>query len=267
MLLVKYDGETKDVRWTRLWGYFQSEYATALAINPSGDILMAGNTTSLDPAGETDIVLLTWSPSGELLAARAWGREGYSETVAALAVDATGVTIGGTLDPGDGTDALVVRLDGSGNQRWARTSGILGPDGFAAVLAGTGGDVVVAGTLAGGGTGDQGLLACFDATGALLWDRAWSETPSRIGALSLAGGLLVIGGGAEMAAGGWQSGIVSPQPVADCGLTPEGYLINTPVSSLLFPTGVGQAPTGYTEDTGGGDYDALLLRYTPGSTI
>jgi len=267
VLLVKYEAGSGDWLWTRMWGFSDNEAGTAVAIDAAGHILVAGTTDSLDPALNTDLVLLKYDQAGNLLSSLAWGSPGIDEQCSALSADATGVTLAGSITGTLSEEALVVRFDTGGTQLWARSIGGETTDRGVAVTARPAGGVALAGILDEGGVLPRATLAFFDTGGGLVREQVWTEAPSGLGTLVLDDGMYILGGSAADNSGNWLVGSSEVTVLGDRSLTPAGYSINTPPSSLLFPSGTGSVPVGYVEDSGGGGSDALIIRYIPGSTI
>jgi len=75
LALLKYstDGE---LLWAKSWGGSGKEGPTGMAVGESNNILIAGATDSFG-AGNMDVVLLEWNPSGTLMHAVSWGTSAW----------------------------------------------------------------------------------------------------------------------------------------------------------------------------------------------
>ena len=71
IFLTKYDKNLNQL-WYHTWGGPETESARAIAVGDDGLIYLGGNTTSFG-SGELEVVLLKYSPAGELLAHKTWG--------------------------------------------------------------------------------------------------------------------------------------------------------------------------------------------------
>lgn len=108
IFLLRYDRQLRLV-WEQLWGGARGESARAVEVAEDGDILIAGSTGS-HGAGGDDIVLLRYSPEGEL---RWWGVWGGPEqdVLHGMAIAGEAVyLVGNTDSSGRGqADALIIR--------------------------------------------------------------------------------------------------------------------------------------------------------------
>lgn len=115
IFLRKYDKKLRMV-WERVWGGAKSESARAVAVDTSGNVLVAGETGS-EGAGGLDFVLLRYSPAGNLQWARTWGGP-EDEGALGIALHGGSAFIAGkTRSFGNGGDeALLVAVDGATGQ-------------------------------------------------------------------------------------------------------------------------------------------------------
>ena len=139
------------------------------------NIYVAGETTGFG-AGDRDLLLLKYDPSGSLVWQRTWGGPGYDWSPrSAVAVDSSGnvYVIGTTPSFGAGKgDVLLLKFDPSGNLLWQRTWGGSEPDAGLGLVLDSSDDVYIKGLTRSFPGADHALfLVKFDSFGDLLWQR------------------------------------------------------------------------------------------------
>jgi hypothetical protein len=115
IILLKYDKRLAPV-WERTWGGVAGESARAVAVDRSGNVLVAGHTFSRG-SGESDIAVLGFDSAGNLLWEQLWGGPLHDEA-RALVVDGdfaylAGETRNATAGMNDG---LLLRFRASSGQ-------------------------------------------------------------------------------------------------------------------------------------------------------
>ncbi len=110
IFLRKYD-KALNLVWERLWGGRGGESSRALAVDADGDIVVAGHSDSCG-SGANDVVLLRYSPEGELRWARLWGGSAI-DSVGGIALFGPYAYLGGeTFSFGAGdNDALLIKAN------------------------------------------------------------------------------------------------------------------------------------------------------------
>ncbi|MCC5830684.1 MAG: SBBP repeat-containing protein [Phycisphaeraceae bacterium] len=156
--LVKLDPEGNFL-WQRQFGSITTDYVFGVAVGPSGDIHVTGNTYgdfyAANLGTESDVFVSRWNTSGELV----WGTQFGSEVMDygfAIVVDGldqifvAGTTWGtlGTSSYGGG-DAYLAQLDASGNLVSALQFGTPEWDQAYGLTVDTDGRVIVAGSTQG----------------------------------------------------------------------------------------------------------------------
>jgi hypothetical protein len=164
--LSKFDQYGQPI-WTRQFGTTNGTFAFAVAVDGSGNIVVAGGTGG-NLGGEvnhgfTDGFVAKFDPLGNHLWTRLIGDIG-DDVANAVAVDASGnvyvtgfissttvqtITFAPTGGSG-GLDAFVAKFDPSGVQQWMRQYGTFGNDSGEAIAVDASGNVYVAGTTDGG---------------------------------------------------------------------------------------------------------------------
>lgn len=190
--------------WLKQFGTLKIDEAHGLAIDPAGDIVVAGSTwDAFDECisgGMADIFLAKFDPTGD----RYWVRQmgtAYSDEAFGVAVDTQGFsyvtgytqgTLFGNKSAG-AWDAFIMRFDDTGAAVWVRQFGTSDMDIGRCVAVDRGGNCVAAGQTGGkldgnryAGNGDV-FLTKYDATGSRLWTRTFG-TPLRDDAFGVAVG-------------------------------------------------------------------------------
>jgi hypothetical protein len=111
IFVLKYD-KALNQQWEQVWGGPQGESTRSAAINPEGNILVAGETSSYGN-GENDIALLSFSPEGALNWSRTWGGEKSEGALEIVMVGWNALISGNTKSFGSGQDdAILLKVNG-----------------------------------------------------------------------------------------------------------------------------------------------------------
>ena len=195
--------------WTARAGGRLYDRGHAIREDAEGRLWVAGGTASAG-SGNYDMLLVTFSPSGELLREVTYGRAQYdiAEDLVFAANGDVLVTGYGDQEGSDPNDVCVVRFDAEGTQLWARR--IRNRKSFdygQAVLELDGGDLLVCGALTSPGTtqSDAWLLR-LDAEGQEIWtqnvgnldENEWASGMVRLSS----GEIVVVGSTRSHGAGG-----------------------------------------------------------------
>lgn len=180
--LTKFDGSGNRL-WTKQLGTASYDAGMSVAVDKSGNAIMAGHTTGNmvgSNAGHFDIFLAKYDGTGNFLWKKQLGTNGDDECYS-VAVDKSGnIFLGGFTDgdlggPNSGfTDAFLAKFDSSGNLIWSRQLGTATTDYGFSVTTDDSGHVFLCGVTAGdlGGSsagGDDLFLAKFDGSGNPVW--------------------------------------------------------------------------------------------------
>ena len=186
------------------------DFADAVAVDASGNILLAGVTEK--SFGDRDIFVRKYDAAGNLVWAREFGSRGSDDSVGGIAVDASGNvvvagssfgTLAGQTTAG-GADAFVQKYDASGTLLWTRQYGSNKNDGVRSIALDSSGNIVVGGGTFGALPGqassgnDDVFVQKFNAAGGLLWTRQYgsSNSDSATGIAVDASGNVLVGGNA-----------------------------------------------------------------------
>jgi hypothetical protein len=110
IFLLKYDKDLNLV-WERIWGGAGGETARSVEVDSDGNILIAGLTSSYGAGGD-DVVLLKYSPEGELIWYQTWGGA-LNEAIHGMAIDGDFVYLAGNTDSFSKgmNDALIIKAN------------------------------------------------------------------------------------------------------------------------------------------------------------
>jgi len=190
--------------WDTTWGGSDNEWASAIVLDTSGNIYLAGFTFSFG-AGSSDFVLVKYDSSGNFQWYRTWGGSDEDEAWA-IALDTSGniYLAGGTKSYGEGgVDICLVKYDSSGNFQWYRTWA----GGWAFAIALDSSDnIYIAGDTYSFGAGSSDMyLVKYDSSGNFQWYRTWGGSlrdGGRAIALDSSGNIYIAGNTESFGAGG-----------------------------------------------------------------
>jgi murein DD-endopeptidase MepM/ murein hydrolase activator NlpD len=190
VLLLKYDS-SGNLLWEKTWGGSSDEYATAVAVDSAGNILVTGGTDSFG-AGWFDVFLLKFDDSGNLLWSNTWGGGSFDvghdisfDTSGNVYVSAESYSF--NPDSND-SSAAILKFTAAGalvsSRIWA--SGIptvTGPvynGGYSLDIDGSG-NIISSGitwnyNLDHSPYQNSIFVVKYDSSGNLLWNRNWSGT-------------------------------------------------------------------------------------------
>jgi len=161
--------------WAHTWGGHDEESVAAVAADSEGAIYVAGGTRSFG-AGRSDVLLLKYAPSGEVIWARAWGGSNW-DVGRSVAVDASGsiYVCGNTDSFGAGYyDVLLLKYDSDGNLLWSKVWGGQEPEFVGSMTSDLSGNVYICGyTASFGYTFGPSFIVKYDPTGKLLWNKVY----------------------------------------------------------------------------------------------
>ncbi|HNW82957.1 MAG TPA: SBBP repeat-containing protein [bacterium] len=190
--------DSLDVLWTKVISYTENEKSTAMAVDNSGSIYVAGVTYGsiggdFKNQGEADLFLAKFNGEGEIVWARQWGSE-EDDVINSMAIDrddniyVTGRTTGefdGNMNIGK-TDFFVTKFNDKGTKKWTKQLGTDEHESAMAIATDSENNVIVAGAT--NGELDHcehaeidpehpyysdSFLMKFDGDGTKLWTRQW----------------------------------------------------------------------------------------------
>ncbi|HEX7313339.1 MAG TPA: Ig-like domain-containing protein, partial [Pyrinomonadaceae bacterium] len=263
-----------------------------VAVDAQGNTLVAATSTAAD-SGDTDITLVKYSPTGELLWSASYVGEGdYKDWASAVKTDADGnVYVAGTswaaAFPGSEYDIVVLKYNAAGQRQWARIyNGPIGHWDIAnALTLDSAGNVVVAGYSQGSTVEklfDEFITVKYDAAGNELWARRYST--QQIGdeaygvAVDASNNVYVTGTGYAQTNGATSRDIVTVKYDAAGakqwasrftgipGTPGPAPLPDNPVQNVAGGVGIDPSGNVYVfgaNNAGTSETDYLLLKYNP----
>ncbi|MFQ3583870.1 MAG: SBBP repeat-containing protein [Cyanobacteriota bacterium] len=205
----------RSVLWTQQFGTHHDDWATSMAVDQQGNILVSGYTEGTLPdqahSGRRDAFVRKYDPEGNELWTRQFGT-GYNDWAVSVAVDGRGDilvagftrgTLPGQMKVGEqDADAFVRKYDSDGNELWTHQFGTESEDKIISITADERGNILVSGLTSGalpGQThlgGEDAFVRKYDSEGNELWTRqfgtredeeAWDITVDGQGNVLVAG--------------------------------------------------------------------------------
>lgn len=181
-LTAKYD-TSGVIQWQRTLGDNNSEQSYGIAVdNSSGDVYIVGIESSGGVAGQ-NLLIAKYNSSGTIQWQRNLAAAGVSDEGYGIALDSSSnvYVVGKTNSSGSG-DALIAKYDSSGVIQWQRTLGGGGSEILRRVAVDSSGNSYVIGTtFSSGAGGSDFLIAKYDTSGVIQWQRAFGGTGTEEG--------------------------------------------------------------------------------------
>ena len=175
--IAKYNS-SGTLQWDRTLGGTNYEYFYGVTVDSSDNYICAGTTTS-DGAGGSDGFIAKYNSSGTLQWDRTLGGSGL-DNFWVVAVDSADniICVGQTRSDGAGAvDCLIAKYNSSGTLQWDRTLGGTGSEAFYGIAVDSSDNIICAGyTNSDGAGGGDGLIAKYNSSGTLQWDRTLGGT-------------------------------------------------------------------------------------------
>jgi Beta-propeller repeat len=210
IFLARYDSAGTQT-WVRQFGTVQDNWATGLASDGAGGVIVVGATDDNlggPNAGETDAFVARYDGTGSRVWIKQFGTSEYEEATAVVPDGAGGAYIGGNVwyanlgGPNAGReDAYLAHYDAAGNRIWIRQFGTSGVDRILALAVDGNGGLFASGRSGGilggpnSGVGDA-FVSHYNAAGVRSWVRQFGTRLSTF-ANALApdgdGGVIVAG--------------------------------------------------------------------------
>jgi hypothetical protein len=249
--------------WTNYAGLLNRDYARRIAVDPKGNVLVAGTWTW--PIDNSELTVIKYSPLGEPLWMKRFGRSG-DDFVTGMTVSTNGTVFltGGLATDGAAPPSfhfLTLALSADGALLWTNCYGgfTKGSGVPAAVTLDRDGNVIVTGGSVGevANEGDYATIK-YSSTGVPLWTNRFRLFGGRSGAQAIAvdsnSNVIVTGSGYSNGSSVYATVMYSK----------EGALIWTNVHSGWVANGVPQAVAvsdrGYVFVTASKDYDFLTMK-------
>ena len=173
LLVVKYTA-LGSVVWQRAIGGISSDDGIGIDVDAAGDVYVSGTTFSAG-AGNADTYVAKISNAGDVLWQRVIGGASTdSGGHVAVGTDASIYVTMRTASQGAGSfDAALIKYGTLGDIVWQRALGGVGSESAGQVVVDASGGVYVVGSTASQGAGSNDLLvAKYDSSGTVLWQKA-----------------------------------------------------------------------------------------------
>ncbi len=205
-LITKYS-TSGAIQWQRSLGGSGGDYGRDIAVDSSGNVYVTGYTLS-QGAGSSDALITKYNTSGTIQWQRSLGGSDFDYGYG-IAVDSSGnVYVAGiTLSQGaGGSDALITKYDTSGTIQWQRSLGGAGSEtGYGIAVDSSGNVYIVGRTNSQGAGGDDVLIAKYNTSGTIQWQRSLGGVGSDEGlgiAVDSSGNVYIVGRTNSQGAGG-----------------------------------------------------------------
>ena len=287
--------------WLRQFGTTGSDFARSVAVDPTGNVFVAGDTNGIlagqrYAGGDSDAFLAKYDASGDLVWQRQFGGPG-ADKINGIATDVagqvlvTGVATGAlpTNRSLGAADGFVGEFDNNGQRVWLRQFGSEGADFAYAVTPGRDGGSYVTGYTYGSLPGQvnsgniDGFLVHFDRNGNLAWLRQFGHDGAVFGyAVAVdSDGRVLVGGwsnqdlaSSDATVGPWRSFVRDFGPAGNGAFVRQFGVSDgeKPVSMAFARDGdvyVATSGTMTSADSTGGSHptassnDGLLVRFPP----
>ena len=263
-LIVKYNA-SGTIQWQRTLGGTDTEFGRGIAFDSSGNVYVAGSTRSTG-AGTYDFLIAKYNTSGTIQWQRTLGGTDRDEGQG-IAVDSSGnvYVTGRCQSAGAGSiDVLIAKYNTSGAIQWQRTLGGTDIDFSLAIAVDSSDNVYVTGYTDVAGLGQEFLIAKYNSSGTIQWQRTLGGTGSDIGygiAVDSSGDVYAVGQTTSAGAGNYDiliakynaSGTIQWQRTLGGTNREEGKGIAVDNSGNVYVTGL-------TESAGAGSYDLLIAK-------
>ena len=272
ILIAKYN-TSGVIQWQRTLGGTGFEYssvnANQAAVDSSGNVYVSG-TGNAAGAGSYDLVIAKYNTSGAIQWQRTLGGTS-SDQNGGVAVDSSGnVYITGNTNSlgAGGYDAVIAKYNSSGNIQWQRTLGGSNAEYGYGIAVDSSGNVYVSGkTNTSGAGGYDMLIAKYNSSGTIQWQRTLGGTSSDQGnsiEVDSSGNVYVVGdengGGQVIIVKYNNSGTIQWQRYLDGGSSELGWGMTIDSSDNIYINGV-------TRSEGNGNQNFLIVKYNTSGDV
>lgn len=174
VFLMSFSSKAQVPSWAHTWGGSNDDEGYCVAFDRNGNIYLAGYTRSFG-AGLSDVLLVKYDSSGNLLWQKTWGGSKEDWGIA-VAVDTSGnvYVAGGTKSFGAGwSDAFVLKVDSTGSLIWNRTWGGSSYEVAYDISFDNSGNIYLAAETYSYGNAGAAAVLKFNSNGDFLWSRTW----------------------------------------------------------------------------------------------
>ena len=196
-LIAKYNS-SGTLQWQRTLGGASNDLANGVAIDSADNIIIAAYSYS-EGAGSEDSLIAKYNSSGTLQWQRTLGGSDRERFIGVAIDSADNVIAAGFAksDGAGGEDILIAKYNSSGTLQWDRTLGGASNDAANGVAIDSADNIIVIGDAASDGAGgDDVLIAKYNSSGTLQWQRTLGGSDTDIGyavAIDSADNIIVVG--------------------------------------------------------------------------
>jgi uncharacterized delta-60 repeat protein len=266
ILLVKRDPNGV-LQWQRLMDGSESEVGESVTVDSSDNVYVTGYSAT-QSAGSIDTFIAKYNSSGNLQWQRILGSTD-TDRGSSISFDSLGnVYITGYSNgtPGGDNDLTIVKYDSSGTLQWQRILGGTGTNIGRSVSVDSSGNIYVAGyTTSEGEGGNDGLIAKYNSSGTIQWQRVFGGTDAEIFhsvSVDSSGNIYVAGYTTSEGEGGNDllvlkydsSGALQWQRILGGTGLDRAHGVSVDSSDNVYALGV-------TNSEGEGSYDGLIVKY------
>ncbi len=257
--------------WNQTYGGFSADGAQSVVEVSSGGFILCGSTASFG-AGGGDVWLVRTDADGNHLWNQTFGGVNNDIAYSVIEVSGGGFALAGYYNSTGGAamygnDMWLIRTDANGNHLWNQTFGGAYGDMAYSVVEISGGGFALGGTFNssyGIGLGADMWLVRTDANGNHLWNQTYGGSSSDFGGAVVTmsdGGFVLSGFTNSSGAGGGDVLLVRTDATGNVlwNHTYGGSAFDIGTSLIEVSSG-GFALTGWTNSSGAGNFDILLLR-------
>ena len=259
--------------WIITSGGTASDILQGVTTDSSDNIIAVGNTRS-DALGNNDSVVSKYDSTGALLWQRILGATGIDDYYSVDIDSSDNIIVAGRTDSNSagGVDALISKYNSSGTLQWQRILGGTGTDTFRGVKVDSNDNIVVAGFTNSDGAGNQDfLIAKYNSSGTLQWDRTLGGANVEIGygvAVDSSDNIIIAGYTSSVGVGNYDafvakynsSGTLQWDRTLGGTLNNENYAVTVDSSNNIITVG-------YTNSDGAGNDDVLIAKYNSSGTL
>jgi uncharacterized delta-60 repeat protein len=249
VLIAKYN-TSGTIQWQRTLGGASGDFGYGIAVDGDGNVYITSQSAS-SGAGGFDVLIAKYDTSGTIQWQRTLGGAAVNFGIGqGIAVDGDGnvyVTGQYTSSGAGDYDVLIAKYNTSGTIQWQRTLGSLNYDeGNGIAVDGDGNVYITGSTLSSGAGGVDVLIAKYNTSGTIQWQRTLGGASSEYGngiAVDSFGNVYVTGQSASSGAGGFN--------VLIAKLPADGSLTGTYGAYTYATSGLSTATSGLSTATSG----------------
>ena len=271
-LIAKYNS-SGTLQWQRSLGAGVTDRADAIALDSSDNIIVTGRTNSTG-AGGYDILIAKYNSSGTLQWQRTLGGTGGDFCNGVTVDSSNNIIVSGYTDS-DGAgddDILIAKYNSSGTLQWQRTLGGTVRDRGEGVVVDSSDNIIITGRTGSDGAGDDDLLlAKYNSSGTLQWQRTLGGTNLDAGLqVTLDSSDNIIMTGFTLSDGAGSYDIL----IAKCNSSGTllwdrtlGGSANDIAYGLAIDSSDNIIVGGYSLSDGAGNYDHILVKLPPDGSL